>query len=578
MKLRVWRNNQFTAFQPNIWDIIALILILSLLVLLAWSTLQVTAPYKIGESLPIHLSAKYLPYYAIRTVFRMAIGLLISLVFTFTVGTLAAKNKHLERFIIPTIDILQSMPILGFLSISVIPFITLFPNSLLGPECACIFAIFTSQAWNMTLGFYQSLKTLPYDLREASSMFQLSAWQRFWRIDVPFAMPSLIWNMMMSLSASWFFVVASEAITVNNQKILLPGIGSYIATAITHMDKTAIVYAIITMLIVILLYDQILFRPLIQWSEKFKSESAEGAYTPKSLFTALLHRTRLLHHFGNVIEIVADAIVNFALFTKATKPKPASTLKAKSTTFLVFLWYGLIALFSLIILWFLIRFISRTVTLHEALHVVLLGSYTSLKIIILIILCSFIWVPIGVWIGLRPRVAAIAQPIAQFLAAFPANLLFPIVVILIIKYQLNVNIWTTPLMILGTQWYILFNIIAGTTALPKDLIQVAQNFSVKNWLWWRRFILPGIFPYFITGAITAAGGAWNASIIAEFVNWGHTTLIAKGLGAYITQVTQTGDFPRIALGIGVMCLYVLLFNRLIWQPLYNLAEKRFQLD
>ena len=579
MKLRVWRNNQFTSWQPNVWDVIALLILFSVFVLFAWGAKQMTSPYHLGEALPISLSPKYLPGYALRTVFRMAIGLLLSLLFTFTIGNLAARSKHAERIIIPIIDILQSVPVLGFLSITIVGFIWLFPNSLLGPECASIFVIFTAQAWNMCLGFYQSLRILPYELREAAAVFQLSSWQRFWRMEVPFAMPSLIWNMMMSLSASWFFVVASEAISVNNQSIMLPGIGSYIAVAIKHYDKTSLCYVIATMLIIILLYDQLLFRPLIKWSEKFKTESSADESKTTSLLISLLHRTRLLHYAGYFLDAAIDAFINFNFFrTPASFKSLRPIKKSRATSVFVFLWYGFISAVSLTILWFLLNFIFRSLTAQEALHVITLGLYTSIRIVILISLCSLIWVPIGVWVGLNPRATKIAQPIAQFFAAFPANLLFPVVVILIVKYKLNIQVWTAPLMILGTQWYILFNVIAGASSLPKDLLYVTQNFGVKNWVWWKRFILPGIFPYFITGAITAAGGAWNASIIAEIVSWGNTTLKVQGLGAYITEFTKTGDFPRIALGISIMCLYVLIFNRLLWQPLYNLAEKRFQIN
>lgn len=580
MKLRVWRNNQFVNWQPNIWDIIALILVFFVFIILAWGARQMAVPYHIGEPLEISPRISALPYYALCTVYRMLIALGVTLLFTFTIGTFAAKNKHAERFIIPSIDVLQSIPILGFLSITVVPFIHLFPNSLLGPECACIFAIFTSQAWNLCLGFYQSIKTVPYDLREASAMLQLSTWQKFWRVEVPFAMPSLVWNMMMSMSASWFFVVASEAITVNNQEILLPGIGSYIAVAINRGNLSAIFFAILTMLGVILLYDQLLFRPIIWWGEKFKfdSQQEEGSHRPKSWVVKLLRHTRLLQWVGKIIDVVCDAIINIPVFRKPAIPRRLSTFRSRSTLVLIFLWYVLIALTSLVLLCFLLRFIFKTVNIQEGWEVVVLGSYTAVKIMIMIMICSVIWVPIGVWIGLRSRVAYVAQPIAQFLAAFPANLLFPIFVIVIARYHLNTQIGLAPLMVLGTQWYILFNIIAGASAIPKDLIQVSKNFGVKNWLWWKRFILPAVFPYFITGAITAAGGAWNASIIAEVASWGKVTLIAEGLGSYISHTTLVGDFPRTALGIGVMCLYVLLFNRLIWQPLYNLAEKRFQID
>jgi NitT/TauT family transport system permease protein len=578
MKLRIWRNNQFTAWQPNLWDVVALLLLFAIFVALAWGAGQMSTPYQVGDQLSISLSATYLPGYALRTTLRMFIALTASLLFTFVFGMLAAKNKHVEKIIIPVVDILQSVPVLGYLSIAMVACIALFPGSLMGPECAAILAIFTGQAWNMFLGFYQSLKTIPHDLREASAMFQLSGWQRFWRMEVPFAMPSLIWNMMMSMSASWFFITASEAITVNNQKILLPGIGSYIAVAIAHMNKAAVIYAIITMLIVILLYDQLLFRPLIAWSEKFKSSEGDEKYRPGSLLITILQRTRLLHYAGQFFAILVDEIINYKGLRKATRPKEHKAIKPKTTVVFTYVWYGLVSLVCLAVLIFLLRFVFKTVSISETLHVLTLGVYTTIRIIILIIICSLIWVPVGVWIGLRPRVAQIAQPIAQFLAAFPANLLFPIVVVLILRYKLNVEIWTTPLMILGAQWYILFNVIAGTTALPKDLVQVADNLGLKNWLWWKRFILPGIFPYLITGVITAVGGAWNATIIAEYVQWGDTTLKATGLGAYITEVTTAGDFPRVALGIATMCIFVLIFNRLLWQPLYNLAEKRFQLD
>ncbi len=578
MKLRVWRNNQFTSWQPNIWDIVSLLLIFLLFILLALSAMQMSTPYHVGQSLSISLNPRYLPAYALRTVLRMLIAMSAAVVFTFIIGTWAGKNKHAERFIIPVVDILQSVPVLGFLSITVVAFIWLFPNSLLGPEFAAIFAIFTAQAWNMTLGFYQSIRTVPHELREASAMFRLSGWQQFWRVEVPFAMPSLIWNMMMSLSASWFFVTAAEAITVNHQSILLPGIGSYISMAIAQRNTQALIEAIITMLIVILLYDQLFFRPLIAWSDKFKLESSEDGYRSKSLLLFLLHRTRLLVKFEEFIGLLCNKIINFNAKKQGALSKNYDDIKKESSRFLIVFWYSLLTVFCISIVIFLIRFIFHTISANEAIHVVILGSYTSLRIIILIILCSFIWVPIGVWVGLRPRAAMIVQPIAQFLAAFPVNLFFPVVSLLIIKYALNVNIWTTPLMILGTQWYILFNVIAGASALPKDLLHVAKNLSLKRWLWWKRFMIPGIFPYFITGAITAAGGAWNASIIAEFITWGNHTLIASGLGAYITEVTRAGDFPRIALGLSVMCVYVLLFNRIIWRPLYHLAEKRFQLD
>lgn len=575
--LKIWRNNQLNQFRPNLWDGAAFIIVVLIFSFLAFGAMAMNAPYQVGQSLPINLSPVFLPYYALRTVLRMLIAILLAVLFTFTVGTLAAKNRHAERLIIPVIDILQSVPILGFLSITVVGFIALFPNSLLGPECAAIFAIFTSQVWNITLGFYQSLKTLPYDLQEASSMFHLSSWQRFWRVEVPFALPGLIWNLMLSMSAGWFFVVASEAINVNNQNILLPGVGSYIATAILQANVKAVIYAIFTMFIVILLYDQILFRPLVHWSERFKFEAAIDEKKSFSLFTALLRRARFLHYFGSLIADGFLWLTNLRLGSKKVALMREHKQKDYFTLITVWFYYGAILLLCLSAIIALTTFIFKNLTVHDFLHVLLLGIYTGLRVIILILLCSCVWIPIGVWVGMRPRAMQIVQPIAQFLAAFPANLFFPIVVIVILKFNLNVQVWTTPLMILGTQWYILFNVIAGAANLPKELYLATKNFGVHGWLWWRRFILPGIFPFYITGAMTAAGGAWNASIVAELVTWGNHTLQATGLGAYIASYTKAGDFPNIALGISVMCLYVLIINRLVWQPLYNLAQKRFRL-
>lgn len=564
---------------PNYWDLVALFFVFSLIGVLAWNAKQMAAPYYLGQPLPISLNPRYLPMYALRTVSRMLIALIFSLLFTFTLATWAAKNRRAERIIIPMIDILQSVPILGFLSIALVGFIRLFPGSLFGPECAVIFVIFTSQAWNMALGFYQTVRSVPSDLEEAASMFHLSAWQRFWRIEVPFSLPGLLWNTMMSMSAGWFFVVASEAITVNNQDILLPGIGSYITLAIKAANMQAISYAILTMFIVILIYDQLLFRPLVAWAEKFKTEQiGQDNREVHSWFINLLLRTRFLRYLGDQFVLLFDVFVNIPFFRFTSIPQKRKGWFIQNDAWITRAWDILLALIGGAAIVFLIHFIVKNIPFGSVKHVFILGLITSVRVVILIFLCTLIWVPVGVWIGLRPNVATIIQPIAQFLAAFPANLLYPLVVILIVTYHLNVNIWLTPLMILGAQWYILFNVVAGASVLPKDLLHVADNLGLNMRLRWQRLILPGIFPYYITGAITASGGAWNASIVAEVVNWGDKKLVATGLGAYISHYTEIGDFPHVALSIGMMCILVLVFNRLIWRPLYVLASTRFQLE
>ena len=571
-----YAKNEVTTWPiPNHWDALGLLLVLTIIVVLGWGAGEMLGQYRLGQVIPISLDPIHLPYYALRSVLRMFIALLCSLIFTFTIGTWAAKSRQAERIIIPMIDVLQSVPVLGFLSITVVGFIVLFQGSMLGPECAAIFAIFTAQVWNMTLSFYQSLRTVPNDLREASNMFHLSAWQRFWRVEVPFAMPGLLWNMMLSMSGSWVFLVASEAITVANQNITLPGVGSYIALAITHKDLHAITYVIVAMFVVIALYDQLLFRPLVAWAEKFKAEETASEIVPESWVLNLFQRARFFRYIGGFLSILGDAIVNFRWFRRRPEKKHL-TIKPYWNRIVLWCWNVFLVVVVAVAAWFLFKFIFTALSVEEALHVLYLGLITAIRVTILIIVSSIIWVPIGVLIGLSPRATQVVQPIAQFLAAFPVNLLFPLVVIFIVKYHLNVNIWISPLMILGTQWYILFNVVAGTMALPKNLRQAVGTLNVTGWLWWKRLILPGIFPYYITGAITAAGGAWNISIIAEAVSWGNTKLFATGIGAYISEVSAKGDFQKLALGIAVMSLYVLVFNKVVWRPLYNLAEKRFQ--
>lgn len=564
---------------PNYWDMLALLFVLAVITFFAWTAKQMATPYQLGQAIPISLNPSFLPFYAARTVVRMLIALCVSLTFTFTFATWAAKSRRAEKIIIPTIDVLQSVPPLGYLSVATASLIGLFPGSLLGPECAAIFVIFTSQAWNMALGFYQTVRSVPSEVKEAARMYHLSAWQSFWRIDVPFSMPSLLWNTMASMSAGWFFVVASEAITVSNQEILLPGIGSYIAVAIQAANLRAISYAVITMLIVILIYDQLLFRPLVAWAEKFKSER-EGGHeeVAESWVVDLFRRTRMMRNFGSKISNLFDLFVNIKFLRSSERAPVVLQKKLHNERVITIVWNVLMLGIGLAALIFLSDYFFQNVALAEVKQVFLLGLITAFRVFVLIILCSLFWVPVGVWIGLRPRMAQLAQPIAQILAAFPANLLYPFIVVLIVTYHLNPNIWLTPLMILGSQWYILFNVVAGASSMPKDLLQVVDNFGVIGWQRWWRLLLPGIFPYYITGAITAAGGAWNASIVAEVASWGSETVRATGLGAYIAEYTAQGNFTHIALGIGMMCLLVLIFNRLLWRPLYAYATERFLLE
>ncbi len=577
MPRQTYTKNEVTSWPiPNYWDAVALCFVVALLVLLGWGAKEMLVQFNVGQQTSISLNPAYLPYYALRSVLRMLIALGFSLIFTFIFGSWAAKSRSAEKLIIPLIDILQSVPVLGFLTITVPAFILLFRGSMLGPEAAAIFAIFTAQVWNMALSLYQSIKTVPSELTEAGLMFRLSPWQKFWRIDTPFAMPGLIWNMMMSMSCSWVFLVASEAISVAGHHINLPGVGSYIALAILQKDKMAILYSIITMLLVILIYDQILFRPLVAWSQKFRASIDEDDDEPESWILNLFQRTAFFNFIGASVGWAADRFVNLSILRNAPARRYYEPNETWRRIFAI-LWSSALALGLIASVLILFLFIKHSVPFSEIVHTFYLGAVTALRVLIIILISSIIWVPIGVWVGSKAKVAQVVQPIAQFLAAFPANLLFPIVFMLIVKYHLSVNIWVSPLMVLGTQWYILFNVIAGASSLPKNLRQAVGTLNVTGWLWWRKFMLPAIFPYYITGAITAAGGAWNISIIAEAVQWGNQQLDATGLGAYITQVATKGSFEQLVLGISVMSLYVLAFNHFLWKPLYNLAEERFQI-
>jgi NitT/TauT family transport system permease protein len=558
---------------PNRWDGMAFILIFGVLTLLAFGAGQMHAPI-MALSNPISLDPANLPEYALRTVLRMFAAITVSLFFTFIYATIAAKSRRAEMIMIPILDILQSVPVLGFISFTVMFFLRLFPGNILGAECASIFACFTSQAWNMTFSLYQSLRTIPNELDEVSRSFRFSSWQRFWRLEVPYAAPGLVWNMMMSMSGGWFFVVASEAITVGDTQLILPGIGSYVAKALEMQDLAAIGYAILAMLLVILIYDQLLFRPLLAWSEKFRTDQSEIETPTYSWVLRLLQRTHALKIFLVPLSYLRRQSSGMRL-PKITPP--ARLKKRHVSRAMDILWPPLMIGSIVWIAWLTGHYVFQWLTLRELYTTMWLGFLTMLRVGILIVLVSLIWVPVGVWIGLKPRMAATVQPLAQFLAAFPANLLFPIAVMVIARWNLPPDIWLSPLLVLGTQWYILFNVIAGARAFPYDLRLAADNLHLTRRQWWKKVMLPGIFPYYVTGAITASGASWNASIVAEFVRWGDTQVSAHGLGSYIAEATLHGDYPRIVLGVAVMALFVILYNRLLWHRLYIYSENHLRI-
>jgi len=562
-----------TRYVPGGWDLLAFVLVFAFFIYAAQAARGLTGSLARLEATPISLAPSALVGYSARTALRMLIAMSASLVFTFTYATLAAKSRRAEVLLVPLLDFLQSVPILSF-SITLLFFLQLTPGRVAGAEMAAIFLIFTSQAWNMAFSFYHSLRSIPDELIEAARNFRLSPWMRFWRLEVPFAMPALIWNMMLSMSGGWFFLTVSEAINVGHTTVTLPGVGSYIALAIEQKDLAAIGWAIGAMFVVILLFDQLLFRPLTASADWFRLDQEVGLTPSHSWALTMMRRS----HFLGLLARAFAALLRAGMKPGATAP---AALERRASVWdagwVDYAWYALLALIGLVALSKTAGFVLGEVRPAEIGQVVILGLITLLRVAVLIALASLIWVPIGVWIGLRPRVASIAQPIAQFLAAFPANLLFPIVISAIVLHKLNPDIWLSPLISLGTQWYILFNVIVGASALAPDLRYAAENLGVPGWLWWRRVALPSVFPFFVTGAITASGGSWNASIVAEVVSWGQQRLTAHGLGAYIAEATIQGDFQRSVLGTLVLSVFVVTLNRVFWRPLYARAERKFRI-
>ena len=556
------------------WDVVAVVLVIGVVVFLGEASRGLFEPLAKLSATPISLDPHQLPFYAARSTLRMFAALAVSLLFTFTYGTWAAKSPRAEKLLVPILDILQSVPILSFVSITAVFFMSLTPGWVLGAEFAAIFAIFTSQAWNMAFSFYQSVRTVPTELREAAKSFHLSPWMTFWQVDVPFALPGLIWNTMMSMSGGWFFVVASEALTVGHTSIALPGVGSYIATAIQQKNFAAIGWAILTMLVVIMLYDQLLFRPLVAWADRLRFEQDSSGEEASSWALTVARRSRLLSAAGDAF-YAGVRWTSFKLpVARQRAGRAAAAAGIKRDRLFVILIAACVALGLYPIV---VKLIGGT-SVREALQVCGLALITMVRVFVFIALASVVWVPVGVWVGLRPRVRDIVQPVAQFLAAFPTNLLFPLVVYVIVPLKLTPDIWLSPLMILGTQWYILFNVIAGASAIPTELRYAADNFGLRGWLWWRTVGLPGVFPYYVTGAITASGGSWNAAFVSEVISWGDTEVRAHGIGAYLYDASAAGNFHRIILGTVVMSLFVVSINRAFWRPLYYYAERRFRLS
>ena len=524
----------------------------------------------------IHLNPGALPKYALFSLARITIAYAFSLLLTLVYAYLASHNARAERFLIPLLDTLQSIPVLSFLPPVMVAMVTLFPTRQLGVELGSILLILTGQVWNMTFSVYSSMKSIPREMVEAAQTYRLSWWQRFVQLELPYSAIGLVWNSMMSVAGGWFFLMACEMFVLENHDLRLPGLGSYLQTAANAGDTRAILWGVMVMVAVIVLMDQIVWRPLIAWSEKFKFEQVEASQTPRSPILDALRRSRVLSRAALATVAPAREALTLYIARKHALPHRARRDRRWKK------WIAglLLAAVLLGVLYAIVKMSGMLAALsHPELSSIFIGAGATFLRVEFTLLVAALWtIPVGVYIGLRPRLAAIAQPVAQIAASVPATALFPMVLLFLIRVGGGLGVGSIVLLLLGTQWYILFNVIAGATAIPTDLKEVCDVFGFGRIERWRRLILPGIFPYLITGFVTASGGAWNASIVAEYFRFQNRTFSITGLGAVISHATDSGNF-RVLLGATVvMAVIVVTINRLLWRPLYGLSNTRFKLE
>jgi NitT/TauT family transport system permease protein len=531
----------------------------------------------------IDLSPWALPRYTLYSLARGSVAYLLSLLFTLVYGTVAAYNRRAERVMIPLLDILQGIPVLGFLPGLVLGLVALFPHSNVGLELACVVMMFTGQVWNMTFSFYGSLRAIPQELREVARLHRFSWAKRFRTLEVPAAMIGLVWNSMMSMAGGWFFLTVTEAFTLGDHDFRVPGIGSYMSVAIDRNDVHAMVAAVVAMVIMIVAVDQLVWRPAIAWAQKFKVEETEAAGAPHSRLLDLLRRSRIGPWLLRTVrQLVRSLHTRDAVAPTAPAAGPPAHFDAAAWRPLLSTVAGwmIAGVFTLLSLWGAVHLmlLVRQVTPGQWLRLGGALSLTMLRTSAAVLIGALWAVPVGVWIGLSPRLSHLCQPLIQVVAAFPAPMVFPLVTAVLLYLHVTFSWGCVALMLLGAQWYILFNVLAGAMAIPQDLRETADVYRVRGWARWRTLYLPGIFPQLVTGLITAAGGAWNASIVAEYLRYRGRVLVAPGLGSLITEATTAADFPLLAAGVLTMALALVALNRLLWKRLYRLADARFSMN
>jgi len=518
-----------------------------------------------------------LPLYAAYSLVRIVIAYVLSLLFALGYGLAAAKSERAAKVMLPLLDILQSIPVLSFLPGVMLTMVALFPGRQIGLELGSILLIFTGQAWNIAFSFYASLKGIPRELQEAARLYRFSAWQRFTELELPFAAIGLVWNSMMSVAGGWFFLMACEMFVLGPRDFRLPGLGSYLQVAASAGDTPAIIWGMAAMIAVIVLLDQLVWRPAIAWSDKFKFESVEGA-APQSFVLKLLRRSGALAAlYRSTIHPVEEQLTrSFA------EKNAADGAKAEEAPNVFRKWSGRACGLAVlaILAWLAYRAFATIAQLgnHQLLLLGRDAAFTFLRVNAALVLGALWAVPVGVWIGTTPRVAKFAQPLVQIAASVPATALFPVLLLLLIRTRGGMGIAAMALILLGTQWYILFNVIAGAMAIPTDLKEASSVFRFNRWERWRRLILPAIFPYLVTGMLTASGGAWNASIVAEYFHFQGNILYVRGLGAAISRATDSGNLPVLLAATVLMSVIVVTVNRTLWQKLYHLAATRYKLE
>ncbi len=528
----------------------------------------------------ISRSPAMLPLYAFYSTVRIGVAYLLSLFFAITYGYIAAYNKRVESLMIAALDILQSIPVLSFLPGVMLAMMSLIPGRQLGIEMGAILLIFTGQVWNMAFSFYSSLKSIPRELREACAINRFSAWQRFWQLELPFSAIGLIWNSMVSVAGGWFFLMVCEMFPIGDRHFRLPGLGSFLQTAANNGDNHAMVEGIVTMMLIIVLTDQLIWRPVIAWSDKFKFENTESDNRVTSPILHLLRNSNVLAFVQRrTVDPLSERIYGGLArrmersIQQAAEPKRPAAYNAVASVIV-----GIVGIVAILFAAGHALLLLRQVHPSELGNLFKGAAATFLRVNISLFLASLWTIPAGVAIGFNPRLAKIAQPVVQMVASFPAPVLFPFIILGLMKLGAGLGIGSVALMLLGTQWYILFNVIAGAMAIPSEMREVAELFHFTTIQRWTTVILPGIFPYLITGLITASGGAWNASIIAEYFHLKDQTLHTLGLGAQIAAASDSANFPILLLATIMMALMVVTVNRIVWRPLYHLAETKYRLD